>query len=68
METFASWILAEKNFAKKIRIMCYLKEKTNIFFDNSVIYKALIAKLFIEAMDIDVDKNIVITAMLLCRM
>lgn len=66
MDSFADYILSEENFAKKIEIMCYLQKKTNIFFDNSVIFKALIAKLFIESMDIDVDKNIVITAMLLC--
>lgn len=66
MDSFADYILSEENFAKKIEIMCYLQKKTNIYFDNSVIFKALIAKLFIESMDIDVDKNIVITAMLLC--
>lgn len=66
MENFADYILAEKDFGKKIEIVSYLKKKTNIFFDNSVIFKATIAKLFIESMDINVDKNIVITAMLLC--
>lgn len=66
METFAEYILSEKDFAKKIEIMFYLKKKTNIFFDNSVIFKALIIRLFIDTMDIKVDANKVITAMLLC--
>ena len=66
METFADYILAEKDYGRKIEIMHYLKKKTNIFFDNSVIFKSLIAKLFIESMDIDIDENTVVTAMLLC--
>lgn len=66
METFADYILAEKDYGRKIEIMHYLKKKTNIFFDNSVVFKSLIAKLFIESMDIKVDENVVVTAMLLC--
>ena len=67
METFAEYILAEKDFGRKIEIMVYLKRKTKIFFDNSVIFKALIVKLFIESMNIDVDQNKLVTAMLLCE-
>lgn len=66
MENFADYILSEKNYGKKLEIMYYLKKKVNIFFDNSVIFKSLIVKLFIETMEIDIDENIVITAMLLC--
>lgn len=66
MESFAEYILSEENFDKKIEIMSYLKNKSNIFFDNSVIYKAFIASMFIDTMDIDIDKNKVVTAMLLC--
>lgn len=66
METFAEYIMSEKDFSKKIEIMFYLKRKTNIFFDNSVIFKAFIVRMFIETMDIQVDANKVITAMLLC--
>ena len=47
-------------------LKAYFDIKSNIFFDNSVIFKSLIAKLFIESMDIDIDENTVITAMLLC--
>lgn len=65
METFADYILAEQDFNKKIEIAYYLQKKTGIFFDNSVLFKASIAKLFIETMNIDVDENLVLTAALL---
>ena len=66
MSSFAEYILSEKDFGKKIEIMLYLKKKTDIFFDNTVIFKALIVKLFIESMEIDEDDNKLVTAMLLC--
>lgn len=66
MESFAEYILSEESFDKKVEIISYLKKKTDIFFDNSSIFKALIARLFIETMNLEVDKNKVITAMLLC--
>lgn len=66
-DSISEYILSEKELSKKIEIMNYLKRKTGIFFDNTVIFKALIAKLFIEVMEIDVDENQVITAMLLCQ-
>ena len=66
METFADYILNEKDFSKKLAIMYFLEKKTYIYFNKSVILKALVAKLFIELENIDVDKNLVITAALLC--
>lgn len=66
MENFADYILSEKDFAKKIEIISYLQKKTDIFFDNTVIFKATIVKLFMESMNINVDQNLVTTAMLLC--
>ena len=66
METFAEYMLFEKDFNKKIEIAYYLQRKTGIFLDNTVLFKATIAKLFIETMNIDVDENLVITASLLC--
>lgn len=66
MSSFAEYILSEEDFGKKVEIMLYLKKKTDIFFDNTVIFKALIVKLFIESMEIDVDENKLVTAMLLC--
>lgn len=65
METFADYILSEKDFIKKMEIVYYLQKKKNIFFDNSVILKAELARTFIETMKIDVDKNLVVTACLL---
>ena len=67
METFADYILSEKDWIKKMEIMYYLQKKTGIFFDNSVIFKAEIAKMFIDDMEIDdVDENVLLTACLLC--
>lgn len=66
METFAEYMLSEEDFGKKVEIMLYLKKKTNIFFDNSVIFKATIASFFIDTMEINIDKNKVVTAILLC--
>lgn len=65
METFADYILNEKDYMKKLEIVYYLQKRESIFFDNSVILKAEIARLFIEQMKLDVDKNLVITACLL---
>lgn len=65
METFADYILSEKDFIKKLEIAYYLQKKKGIFFDNSVILKAEIARLFIETMKLDVDENLVLTACLL---
>jgi len=66
METFADYILAEPNLIKKMEIVYYLQKRTGIFYDNSVILKTEIAKLFIETMKIPVDENFVLTACLLC--
>lgn len=63
---FAKNILSEKDFGNKIKIINNNKEKLQIFFDNTVIYKSFIIKMFIEAMELDVDENIVVTAMMLC--
>ena len=65
MPKFAECILNEKDFYKKIEIMNIVTQRAPIFFDKSVVLKAIIAKLFIETMDLYVDKNLVITACLL---
>lgn len=65
MENFAEYILNEKDYAKKMEIVYYMQKRENIFFDNSVILKAELARLFIETMHIDVDENLVVTACLL---
>ena len=68
METFAEYILNEKDLGKKIEIVFYLSKKKDIFFNNSIIFKALIVSLFIDTMKIkEVDKNTLVTAILLCN-
>lgn len=66
-ETFAEYILSEKDWIKKMEIMYYLKKKNNIFFDKSVIFKTELLKLFIDNSDLGLDENILITACLLCN-
>ena len=65
METFADYILAEPELVRKMEIVYYLQKRTGIFYDNSVILKTEIAKLFMESMNIQVDRNMVLTACLL---
>lgn len=66
METFADYILEEEDFAKKVEIAYYLHKKRNIYFDNSVVAKAMVVMMFIDVMNLDVDRNLLITASLLC--
>lgn len=65
MESFADYILGESDYGKKMEIAYYLQKKENIFFDNSVVLKAELARLFINTMNIPVDENLVVTACLL---
>ncbi len=67
METFADYILSEKDWIRKMEIMHYLKKKTGTFFDKSVIFKTYLAKLFLDNSDLGLDKNVIITACLLCN-
>lgn len=67
MEDFATYILEEKDIAQKMMITYYLSKKSGIFFDKSIVIKVEIAKLFIEYMRLNVDENLVLTAMLLCN-
>lgn len=65
MATFAEYILNEPDFIKKIDIVNFLRKKQNIFFNTSVILKAELAREFIDTMELDVDRNLVLTACLL---
>ena len=70
-ETFASYILNELDWTKKLEIVYYLKKKTGIFYDNTVIFKTLLTKQFLNYLfenhpEITLDENIVLTARLLC--
>ena len=46
-KTFAEYILSEKDWIKKMEIMYYLNKRGNIFFDNSVVFKTQLLKLFL---------------------
>lgn len=70
-ETFADYILSEQDWGKKLEIMYYLKKRTGIYYNNSVIFKALITKMFLDYMqeyypNFELDSNVIITARLLC--
>lgn len=67
MEDFATYILDENDLGQKMLITYYLSKKTGIFFDKSIVLKTEMAKLFINYMKINVDENLVLTAMLLCN-
>lgn len=66
-ETFAEYILSEKDWIRKMEIVYYLQKRTGIFYDNSVIFKTLLAKQFLDRTDLGLDENVVITACLLCN-
>jgi hypothetical protein len=67
METFADYILDEEELASKMEISYYLSKKAKVFFDKSVVFKTEIARLFLNYSKIEVDKNFVLTACLLCN-
>ena len=67
-QTFADYILSEKDWIKKMEITYYLSRRQNIFFDNSVVFKTLLLKLFLDNTEgLDVDENRLITECLLCN-
>ena len=64
-QTFAEYILSEKDWIKKMEIMYYLNKRGNIFFDNSVVFKTELLKLFLDnTPELNFDKNMMITACL----
>ncbi len=67
MEDFATYILEEKNYIQKMIITYYLSKKTGIFFDKSIVLRTEIARIFMDYSMINVDKNLVLTAILLCN-
>lgn len=67
MNDFAEYILSEQDLSAKMEIVYYLSKKAKIFFDKSIIFKTELTRLFLDYMKIDVDKNEVLTAMLLCN-
>ena len=66
-QTFADYILSEKNWIKKMEIMYYLNKREDIFFDSSVVFKTQLLKLFLDNTELGLDDNFMITASLLCN-
>ena len=64
MSEFAKNLLKEQDLVKKVELITNFQRKEDVFFDTTVIFKAEIAKMFIETMNISVDKNLVLTACL----
>ncbi len=65
-QTFADYILSEKDWIKKMEIMYYLNKRGNIFFDSSVVFKTEVLKLFLDnTPNLNFDENMMITASLL---
>ena len=75
METFADYLLGEQDLINKMDILNKLqrmlreKRGISIFFNNTVIFKAEIARMFLKYTDVgkEVDSNLVLTACLLCN-
>lgn len=67
MDTFADYILAEKNLASKMEIVYYLSKKEKVFFDKSVVFKTELTRLFLKCSKLELDENLILTACLLCN-
>ena len=73
METFADYLLKETDLVNKMdilnRLQRLLKERKGItiYFNNTVLFKTEIARMFIDYSNLDVDRNLVLTACLLCN-
>lgn len=67
MESFADYILEERNLASKMEIAYYLSKKTKVLFDKAIVFKTELLRLFLNYSKIEVDKNYIITACLLCN-
>lgn len=64
-DSFADMMLNERKLSEKMKILLYFKKKHNCFFDNTVIFKTEICRMFLEHTKPDVDNNLVLTACLL---
>lgn len=47
-ESFADMLLNERKLSEKMKILLYFKKKHDCFFDNTVIFKAEICRMFLE--------------------
>lgn len=64
-DSFAEMILSERRLTEKMKILMYLKKMQKCFFDNTVIFKAIICQMFLEHEKPDLDANYVLTACLM---
>ena len=67
MNTFADYILEEEELDSKMEITYYLSKKAKVFFDKYIVFKTELTRLFLNYSKIDVDKNFILTACLLCN-
>lgn len=67
MESFAEYILSEEDLISKMEITYYLAKKKGIYFNKSVVFKTEIARNFLNYAKLDIDKNMLLTASLLCN-
>lgn len=67
MEEFAKYILNEDDLISKIEIIYFLAPKLGINFDKSIVFKTVIARMFLKYTKAEVDNNLVLTACLLCN-
>lgn len=63
--SFANYILSEKRISEKMKILCYFKKNHECFFDNTVIFKTEMCRIFLEYAKLGLDDNLIITACLL---
>lgn len=63
--SFAEMLLNERRISEKMKIILYFKRKHECFFDNTVIFKTEICRMFLEHAKLDVDANLVLTACLM---
>ena len=73
MGEFQSYIMKQTDLITKMdtvrRLQKLLKEKKGeaFFFDKSVVFKTELARMFIDYMHLDVDRDLVLTACLFCN-
>ena len=49
MKEIGEYILSETDFFKKVEYVYYLKNKKQLFFDNSVLFKFKLAEMFLDS-------------------
>lgn len=60
-------LLTKMDIVRRLQRLLKEKRGETIFFDKSVIFKTEIARMFIDYMKLDVDRDLVLTACLLCN-